>query len=149
MVKVVVGHHPELTAEDTMKIFQSHFAGKYEVYKTKMPGWAFVVKKSAWRAAGVKLIQKRNQTTFYLQGISGSTFVRMFWVLLFLMLMTAVFSSGAVGAGGFIGFILMVWLLSFVSQRPSHRLLKEIKAFIEQEFKTDLQNYVAPTNEKG
>lgn len=136
MAKVVVGHHPELTAEDVMKIFQSHFTDKYEIYKTKMPGWAFVVKKSTWRAVGVKLIQKRNQTTFYLQGMPGSTLVRIFWVLLLLMWLVAVFSSGAVGgAGGFIGFILMLWLFSFVSQRPSHRIVKEIKAFVEQEFK--------------
>lgn len=135
IVKVVVSHHPELAAEDAMKIFQSHLAGKYEVYKTKMPKWDFVVKKSAWRAVGVTLIQKRNQTTFYLQGMPGSTFVGIFWVLLFLMLLASVFSSGAVGAGEFIGFILMAWLLSFVFQRPSHRLVKEIKAFIEQEFK--------------
>lgn len=135
MEKVVVGHHPELTAEDAMKIFQSHFSGKYEVYKIKMSGWAFVVKKSAWRAVGVKLIQKRNKTTFHLQGVFGSTSVRIFWVLLFLMLLVAVFSSGPVGAGGFIFFLLMVWLLSFVSQRPGHRIVKEIKAFVEQEFK--------------
>ncbi len=139
MAKVVVGHHPELTAEGAMKVFQSHLAGKYEIYKTKTPGVAFVVKKSAWRAVGVKLIQKRNQTTFYLQGMpGGSTLVRIFWVLLFLMWLAAVFSSGAVGgAGGFIGFILMLGLFVFVSRRPSHRLVKEIKAFIEkaEEFK--------------
>ena len=138
MANVVVGHHPELTAEGAMKVFQSHFAGKYEIYKTKMPGLAFVVKKSAWRAVGVKLIQKRNQTTFYLQGIPGSTLVRIFWILLFLMWLVAVFSSGAVrGAGGFIGFIFMLGLFIFVSRRPGHRLIKEIKAFIEkaEEFK--------------
>jgi len=136
MAKVVVGHHPKLTAEDAMKIFQSHFADKYEIYKTKMPGWAFVVKKSAWRAVYVRLKQKRNQTTFYLLGQPGSTLVRIFWALLLLMWLAAVFSSDAVGgAGGFIGFILMLWLFSFVSQRPSHRIVKEIKAFVEQEFK--------------
>jgi len=138
MAKVVVGHCPELTAEGAMKVFQNHLAGKYEIYKTKMPGWAFVVKKSAWRAVGVKLIQKRNQTTFYLQGMPGSILVRIFWMLLFLMWLVAVFSSDAVGgAGGFIGFILMLWLFAFVSRRPSHRLVKEIKVFIEkaEEFK--------------
>lgn len=138
MAKVVVGHRPELTAEGAMKVFQSHLAGKYEVYKTKIPGCAFVVKKSAWRAVGVKLIQKRNQTTFYLEGMPGSILVRIFWMLLFLMWLAAMFSSGAVGgAGGFVGFVLMVGLFIFVSRRPSYRLVKEIKAFIEkaEEFK--------------
>lgn len=29
--KVIVAHHPELTAEEAMKVVESHFAGKYEI----------------------------------------------------------------------------------------------------------------------
>ena len=32
MAKVIIGHHPELTAKDVMDIFQRQFAGKYELY---------------------------------------------------------------------------------------------------------------------
>jgi hypothetical protein len=33
MPVVNVGHHPELTLETAMEVFQKHFSGKYEVYK--------------------------------------------------------------------------------------------------------------------
>jgi hypothetical protein len=48
MAVVIVGHHPELTAEEAMKVFQRHFTGKYVVYHVKGLGRDFAVKKSAW-----------------------------------------------------------------------------------------------------
>ena len=64
MAKVIIGHRPELTAEAARKVFESHFHDKYDVYKTKMPAYDFVVKKNAWRGVIVKLKQKRGQTYF-------------------------------------------------------------------------------------
>jgi len=134
MAKVVVSHHPELTAEDAMKIFQSHFTDKYEIYKTKWPGLDFVVKKSTWSGVGVGLKKKRNQTTFYLQGQSGSILVMKFWVLLILMWLATIFVFYP--ARDFTQhFILMMLFFYSVIKGPSHRLVKEIKAFVEQEFK--------------
>lgn len=68
MAKVIIGHHPELTPQDAMKVFERHFAGKYEVYMNKsrflLPGKHFVVKKSAWTAAAFSLKQTKDETVF-------------------------------------------------------------------------------------
>lgn len=59
---VTVGHHPELTAEAAREIFQRHFADKYKVYKRFT--WDFIVEKSPWAGAGVKLKQETGKTKF-------------------------------------------------------------------------------------
>jgi hypothetical protein len=61
---VVVGHHPELTAEKAMRVFKEHFTGKYEVYMTKLIGPDFFVKESASVGVAVKLKQEAAKTSF-------------------------------------------------------------------------------------
>ena len=41
---------------------------------------------------------------------------------------------------------LLAWVYSLVFSRPSRRIVKEIKAFIEQEFKEDLQKFESKNN---
>lgn len=65
MAKVTVAYHPELTAERATEVFRSHFAGKYDVYKTRLWPMNLVVKKSGWTAVGVRLKQERYATTFF------------------------------------------------------------------------------------
>ncbi len=33
MAVVEIAHHPELTPESAMQVFERHFAGRYEVYQ--------------------------------------------------------------------------------------------------------------------
>jgi hypothetical protein len=66
MAVVTIGHHPELTAEAAMSVFQKGFTGKYEVYKWNRPGGArdFVVKKSSLIGVAVKVKQDKEKTGF-------------------------------------------------------------------------------------
>lgn len=144
MAKVIIGHHPELTAEGAMKVFKSHFHDKYNVYKTKMPAYDFVVKKSAWSGVGVKLRQKRGQTHFELRGMPPGTAVFALWFVLwgvwvFLGLQALVRAGAWVGPliGFLLWFALGLWLLSLAFSRPSRKIENEVKALIEKtvEFK--------------
>ena len=137
MAKVMIGHHPELTAESAMKVFQRQFGDKYELYMTRMPRTDFIVKQSAWRGVGVSLRQKRNQTYFEFMGTTPSTPLMILRVLLwlgwFILGVYALFKTGGVGA--FIGFLLWIalglWLLRLIFSRPSRKIEKEVKALIE------------------
>ena len=138
MAKVIVAHHPELTAEDAKKVFESHFAGKYEISGVKIfkLGFSFVVKKSAWSGATVQLIQiqRRNQTAFIIIGEPPSLAVKILFfafVPLFIVLATWVVVGGVGGAGGFIGFMLVIYLWWYASSRPSKEIVNETKTFIE------------------
>lgn len=80
MAVVTVAHHPELTAEDAMELFRTHFAGKYEVYEARptTPGITpagrdFIVKKSGWTAVGVALRHEPNATVFLFTPFMPST----------------------------------------------------------------------------
>ena len=137
MAKVTVAHHPELTAEDAMKVFESHFAGKYEIYgkyRLFKSGFYFVVKKSAWSGATVQLIQiqRRNQTAFIIIGEPPSLAVKILFfafVPLFIVLATWVVVAG--GASEFIGFMLLICLWVYASSRPSKKIVNETKTLIE------------------
>lgn len=72
MAKVTVAYHPELTVERAIEVFRSHFAGKYDVYKTKLWPMNFVVKKSGWTAVGVRLKQEPYATTFFFASFTPS-----------------------------------------------------------------------------
>ena len=127
-----------------MKVFESHFHDKYDVYKTKMPAYDFVVKKSAWRGVSIKLKQKRSQTYFVFMaippGIAPFTLLLVFIGVWGGLGLQALDRIGA-GVGVLIGFLLWValgsWLLSLVFSRPSRKIENEIKALIEnaEEFK--------------
>ncbi len=138
MAKVIIGHRPELTAEIARKVFESHFHDKYDIYKTKMPGYDFVVKKSAWRGVSVKLNQKRGQTYFLFRVIPSV--MAPFTLFLVLVGVWAGLGLQALdrvvgGAGAFIGFLLWValgsWLLSLAFSRPSRKIENDVKALIE------------------
>jgi len=82
MAKVMIGHHPELTAESAMKVFQRQFTDKYELYMTRRPRTDFFIKQSAWRGVGVSLRRKRGQTYFEFKGTTPSTALLILRVLL-------------------------------------------------------------------
>ncbi len=144
MAKVIIGHRPELTAEVARKVFESHFHDKYDVYKTKMRAYDFVVKKSAWRGVSVKLKQKRGQTYFEFRGQPPGkapfTLFLVFFAVWVGLSLQALDRVGA-GVGALIGLLLWValgsWLVSLAFSRPSRKIENEIKALIEnaEEFK--------------
>lgn len=86
MAVVTIMHHPELTPEAAMKIFQQGFAGKYEVYKWNVIGGAghFAVKKSSVVGVAVKLKQDNNKTSFVFMEFIPSTIIRLIMPLLIL-----------------------------------------------------------------
>lgn len=104
MATVTVAHHPELTVEGAMEVFRSHFAGRYDVYKTAFLKRDFVVKKSGWTGVGVKLQQEANATTFVFTPLMPSMILQLL-------------------AGG---------LISYLFLRPSWKALEdEVRSFIE------------------
>jgi hypothetical protein len=112
MAVVTIKHHPELTADTAMNIFQKGFAGKYEVYKWNRPGGArdFVVKKSNLVGVAIKFKQEKDKTSFTFVDIIPS------------MLMT----------------LLVAGLLYALLSRSSYQaMMNEVKTFIENapEFK--------------
>ena len=110
MATVTVNHNPHLTADQAMEVFRSHFAGRYEVYKTRLAMRDFVVKKSGWTGVGVRLRQNSNTTSFVFTGFSPATMVRV---------LHAVF----IGLGALIVLLVI---------RPSWKSMEEeIRAFID------------------
>jgi radical SAM superfamily enzyme YgiQ (UPF0313 family) len=109
MAVVIVGHHPELIAEEAMKVFQRHFTGKYVVYMYKLVGIRrIVVKKSAWVGVIVRLKQEKGKTSFDVNYYSPSMLARM----------------------PFFGLLqpLILWLIL----RSSYKAIEnEVKSFIE------------------
>ena len=90
-----------------MEVFSSHFAGEYEVYKTKLMMRDFVVKKSGWTGVGVKLQQEANATTFVFTPLTPSVPLQML-------------------AGFTLG------LISYLFLRPGYKALEdEVRLFIE------------------
>jgi hypothetical protein len=77
MTLVTVGHHPELTVEEVMKVFINHFAGKYVVYMYRL-GWAksIVVKKSIWIGVNIRLRQRKDETSFVFVFFAPSRVIR-------------------------------------------------------------------------
>ena len=72
MAKVTVPYHPELTVEDAVQVFRSHFAGKYHVYKTRLWPMNLVVKQSAWTAVGISLKHEPYVTTLFFMSFMPS-----------------------------------------------------------------------------
>ena len=110
MATVTVNHDPNLTADQVMELFRSHFAGRYEVYKTKLAMRDFVVKKSGWTGVGVRLRQDSSATSFVFTAISPAKMARILPVLL-------------IGIGA---------LIILLTLRPSWKAMEqEIRSFIE------------------
>ena len=110
MATVTVNHNPDLTADQAMELFRSHFAGRYEVSKTNLLARDFIVKKSGWTGVGVRLRQDSNTTSFVFTAMSPGTMARVLPVL-------------------FIGIGALMLLLII---RPAWKAMEEeIRAFIE------------------
>ena len=148
MAKVMIGHHPELTGEDAMKILQGHLGGKYDIYKSKRPHVDFMVKKSAWQGVTVKLRQKRKETAFVINGVPGSAIMATLFPLVWLLGTISMFSGGGGGAGAFVAWILWTTLILWLPSRPSKGLEKEVRGIIEkaEEFKEDSQKFESKNN---
>ena len=76
MATVTVNHNPNLTADQAMEVFRSHFTGRYEVYKTSLAMRDSVVKKSGWTGVGVRLRQDSNSTSLVFTAMSPDTIAR-------------------------------------------------------------------------
>jgi hypothetical protein len=78
MASVTISHHPELTAEDVVAIFQKQFGDKYEIIPTpRAPHYDLIVKRSAWTGICVLLKQGRSKTRLVFKGNPPSAWARM------------------------------------------------------------------------
>ena len=113
--KVELRHNPELTVEQAMEIFRTHFGAKYEVYRIKVRRGLFMVKKSAWTGVRVTLVQTKEATHFNLGSDMPSVALRilMFFCVLIPGLWPALFV------------FLYIW-----NQRCVKPLQNEVKQFI-------------------
>jgi len=114
--KVEVHHKPELTTEQAIQIFRTHFGTKYEIYGRKIrKTWgAFIIKRSAWTCVNVRLIHKKDVTYFELSGDVPSAGLRALIVLM--VFIPALWP------------VLLVWLIC--NKRSAKPLLNEVKQFI-------------------
>ncbi len=64
--KVELRHNPELTIEQAMQIFRSHFGNKYKIYRRRVRRRFrfFMIEKSAWTGIRVTLVQTKDATRF-------------------------------------------------------------------------------------
>jgi len=106
MATVSIGHHPDLTADHAIDVFQQHFAGRYEVSKTSVVARDFIVTKSGTTGVGVRLKQGKNGAEFVFTGMIPGIWQRFVY-------------------SGLIGYLFL---------RPGWRALEtEIASFIENE----------------
>ena len=66
MPTVAIAHHPNMTFEDAVEVFKSHFSAQYEFSESRQigRGQRMVIKKSAWSAVGISLSQRSGGTGF-------------------------------------------------------------------------------------
>lgn len=79
-----VSHHPELTPQTAMEIFQKHFSGKYKVRKIKRTiARDFIICKSPLIGIRVKLNQREGSTSFLFDGDAPNALLAvLFWLCL-------------------------------------------------------------------
>ncbi|HEY32974.1 MAG TPA: hypothetical protein G4O10_07705 [Dehalococcoidia bacterium] len=79
---VTVAHHPELTWQDAMEIFQRHFSGKYKVRKIKRTiARHFIICRSPLIGTRVKLEQSEGKTSFVFDGDAPNALLALlFWM---------------------------------------------------------------------
>jgi hypothetical protein len=103
---VAIGHHPEMTTEILVGIFQRGLGDKYTVFESHALMTDLMVKKSGWTGCGVKLQQHGDRSDFVTRQAYGNP-------------MYAAFMGS---------------LLSLLFLRPGwKRLEEEVVAFIENE----------------
>ena len=127
MARVTIAHRPELTSEGAEELFESHFAGRYDVYRPNGIDkfWNgrpdFIVKGPRRAAVAVCLRQSTGATHFVFT-----------WVMppLFLMGLLLVVFLGLI----LLPLVLIVWIMVRRGGKP---LEAEIRSFIESagEFK--------------
>jgi hypothetical protein len=143
MARAIVGHHPELTPDSVMEVFKRHFGGKYEIYKTRMLGAHFVVRKSGWKAVTIRLMQRRKRTILVYNASPGSAVIRTSIFLVWLVGIVAVIGGPGMpttiyaSAGRYVVVVLWTLLLIWARAVPGRGLEREVKALIRQadEFK--------------
>lgn len=87
MAVITISHHPELTTEDIVAIFQKRFEDKYQIMPTpRHPRCDLIVKRSAWTGIWVRLEQGRDKTKLVFYGNAPSAWAR-------LILLVSIFPS--------------------------------------------------------
>ena len=76
MAVVKIGQMPQLTPERSMEIFADQFAGKYQLYPTKIRRRDFVVKKSEWAGVAVRLKQDQTGASFVFTALMPNALLR-------------------------------------------------------------------------
>jgi hypothetical protein len=75
---VKIAHHPEMTWEQAMEVFQKEFGGRYKVYSLKRtPMRDFTVEKNGFVGVSMRLMQTKNETKFVYSGWAPSVMARM------------------------------------------------------------------------
>lgn len=108
MATIDIGTRPDVTVDRAVEDFQRHFAGTYEVYKTKLVLRDFVVKKSGAVGVGVRLKQDEGGTSFVFTGFMPNVIMR--------------------AAFGAIGFL--------IARGGMRALEREVGDFIQSEYKS-------------
>lgn len=114
MARVEIRHKPGLTTEEAMRIFVRGFGTRYEVYRRKTATRYFIIKKSAWTCANVRLFQKKDKTYFNVVEDVPSTGLRFLVIIMFFI--PALWP------------VLLVWLV--LSKRAAKPLIDEVRRFI-------------------
>jgi len=75
---VKIAHHPEMTWEQTMEVFQKEFGDRYKVHSLKRtPMRDFVVQKNGLVGVSMRLVQTKDETKLVYSGFSPSVMARL------------------------------------------------------------------------
>ena len=77
MATVTITYNPKLTVDRVLGVFEGHFAGKYEVFRSSMARGDLIVKKSGWTGVTVELKQEQGTTTFVFMATMPSIVLNM------------------------------------------------------------------------
>jgi hypothetical protein len=74
-----IAHHPDMTWEQAMEVFQKEFGDRYKVYSLKRtPMRDFAVQKNGFVGVSMRLVQTKGETKFIYSGWTPSVMARMF-----------------------------------------------------------------------
>ena len=86
MSVVAIGHHPEMTTEKLIEVFQRGLGSKYTIYESHVLMTDLMVKKSGWTGCAVKLQQHGDRSDFVTRQAYGNPMYSMFMGSLMSML---------------------------------------------------------------
>ena len=76
-----IAHHPEMTWERAMEVFQKEFGDRYKVYSIKRTRPVllrdFVVQKNGFVGVSMRLMQTKDETKLVYSGFSPSLLARL------------------------------------------------------------------------